>query len=426
MKITLLTIGSRGDVQPFIALGLGLKAAGHTVTVATHSPYESFVRGFGLGFAPLAGDPRAMLEGEGGLAWLETGRNPLAMLNRMRDLAQPLVRQIAADSFAACADAEALIFSTLGFFPAIGMLDALKIPAMGAYLQPLHPSAEFPAIVFPDLGPAPYNRLTHAAQMELTWLLFRGMLNGMRAEVAGLPPITQSFRHTIHTPFPVVYGYSPRVLPKPADWGPDKQVVGYWFLDTQAGWTPPADLLDFLADGPPPVYIGFGSMANRDPARMTEVALEALRRSGQRGLLLTGWGGITGADLPDTVYRIESAPHEWLFPQMAAVVHHGGAGTTAAGLRAGVPSILIPHFADQPFWGRRVAALGVGPRAIGRRALTAEALAGAIRRAVGDAGMRARAADLGRAIRTEDGVGAAVRAFEAVIGERGKVLSSEQ
>src|SRR5690606_8488822 len=154
----------------------------------------------------------------------------------------------------------------------------------------------------------------------------------------------------------------------------------------------------------PPVYVGFGSMASTDPERMTEIVLSAIKRSGQRAIFLTGWGGLSQSDLPDDVFKIESAPHDWLFPRMAAIVHHGGAGTTAASLRSGKPTIVLPFFGDQPFWGQRVEKLGVG-RQIERKKLTAETLAQAIAMATGDITLRERAAALGERIRAEDGVG---------------------
>jgi UDP:flavonoid glycosyltransferase YjiC (YdhE family) len=171
--------------------------------------------------------------------------------------------------------------------------------------------------------------------------------------------------------------------------------------------------VDFLAAGLPPVYIGFGSMTARDPRELTNIAVEALRAAGQRGVLLSGWAGLgTDSEVPDHVCVVTDVPHAWLFPRVAAVVHHGGAGTTAAGLRAGVPTIVTPVGGDQPFWGARVARLGAGPPPIPPRELTAARLAAAIRTATADVGMRRRAAALGERIRAEDGVGGAVAAFE--------------
>jgi len=184
----------------------------------------------------------------------------------------------------------------------------------------------------------------------------------------------------------------------------EHHVTGYWFLDAPPDWKPPQDLVNFLEAGPTPVYIGFGSMTHRSPEESTELILEALQLTDQRGVLLHGWGGMAKAKLPNSVMMVESIPHQWLFPRMAAVVHHGGAGTTASSLRSGVPSIIVPHFADQPYWGERVAALGVGPRPRARARLTAQKLADSIDQALSDQTMRERAAKLGAALRVEDGI----------------------
>jgi sterol 3beta-glucosyltransferase len=191
-------------------------------------------------------------------------------------------------------------------------------------------------------------------------------------------------------------------------------VTGYWFLDEAVDWTPPAALTNFLGSGAPPVYIGFGSMGSCKPAETTDLVLESLARTEQRAILQSGWGGLKKTNLPETVFMVDSISHSWLFPRMAAVVHHGGAGTTAAGIRAGVPSIVIPFFGDQLFWGQRVEALGVGTAPIPRKQLTAELLAQAIHRVVTDRVMRQRAANLGAKIQAEDGIANAVRAIESI------------
>ena len=191
-------------------------------------------------------------------------------------------------------------------------------------------------------------------------------------------------------------------------------MTGYWFADSPIGWEPSPGLLAFLDAGPPPVYFGFGSMTSGDPEGTLKAILKALELTRQRAILLSGWGGLgEGYKLPDYAYAVQSVPHGWLFPRMAAVVHHGGAGTTGAGLRAGVPSILVPFVADQPSWARRVAELGVGPRPIPFRQLTAERLADAISQATSDDAMRERARRMGARIRAEDGIGAAIEVFMA-------------
>jgi UDP:flavonoid glycosyltransferase YjiC (YdhE family) len=198
-------------------------------------------------------------------------------------------------------------------------------------------------------------------------------------------------------------------------------VTGYWFLDPPAEWQPPVELLRFLDGGPPPVYVGFGSMGDAEPERVTRMVLEALKQTGQRGVLLTGWGGLQRTEGQERVFFVEDVPHAWLLPQMAAVVHHGGAGTTGAGLRAGVPSIVLPLAGDQHAWAGRVASLGVGPRMERMARLTVEGLAKGIDAAVNDTGMQARAAALGAKIRAEDGVGTAVGIIERAAAGRARV-----
>ena len=214
---------------------------------------------------------------------------------------------------------------------------------------------------------------------------------------------------------PVAYGFSPAVLPRPRNWREWIQVTGYWFLP-EAEWTPPAALADFLAAGKPPVYVGFGSMADRDPQRLTGIILDALQRSEQRAVIQAGWGGLQPGDLPETAFPLDPAPHNWLFPRVAAVIHHGGAGTTASALRAGVPSIVVPFFGDQFFWGQTVARLGVSPGVLDRRKLSVERLADFIRAAVQDPELRSRAAALGERIRAEAGVEQAVAHFQHFLG----------
>jgi sterol 3beta-glucosyltransferase len=212
-------------------------------------------------------------------------------------------------------------------------------------------------------------------------------------------------------------GYSAHVVPPAADWGKKHHVTGFWFLDDGRGYRPPADLAAFLAADPAPVYVGFGSMHNRDPEAATRLVIEALERAGQRGVLLTGWSGMSAGGASDRVYFLNNVPHDWLFPRVAAVVHHGGAGTTAAAMRAGVPAVVVPFMSDQPFWGRRVMELGVGPKPIPRQRLDADRLARGIHHAVNDSAMRLQAADLGRRIRAEDGVGRAVDLLDNYFGK---------
>jgi sterol 3beta-glucosyltransferase len=407
MRITILTIGSRGDVVPYIALGIGLRRAGHEVRLATHTPFEPHVRAAGLDFSPLMGDPRALLSSERGKRWLTSGRNPIRFAAGLARILRPIVARVCAESAAAAADADAILYARL--VPGAHVAEALGVPGVAAYLQPASPTRAFSSIRAGglELG-ALGNLMSHLAGEQLH---VQPQLSAINAWRAGAGLARAGRLRTGRRPAGVLYGYSPSVLPRPADWGAGIEVCGYWVLPAPA-WTPPPALADFLAAGPPPVFVGFGSMTARDPEQLAALVVRALRRAGRRGVVQAGWAGLDGPALGDDAIAIGEAPHDWLFPRTAAVVHHGGAGTTGAGLRAGRPSVLVPFFADQPFWGARVAALGAGPAPIPRGALTPGRLAAAIRAATEDAAIRERAGALGAAIRVEDGIAAAVSALE--------------
>jgi UDP:flavonoid glycosyltransferase YjiC (YdhE family) len=326
------------------------------------------------------------------------------------------------DGLEASTGADLLIITGPSFYIGVSIAEKLNLPYVQAYMQPFHPTTEFPSVMFPTpfKGGRAFNYLTHILGGQSMWHMLRPVINDARRDELDLPPYPLGGLRAemLRSQQPVVHGYSEHVLPKPRNWPHFLYVTGYWFLREQ-GWSPPQELLDFLADGPPPVYAGFGSMIDRDPQRMTDIALDAVRFSGQRAIFLRGWGGLQQTDLPSNVLMIDHAPHEWLFPRMGAVVHHGGAGTTAAGLRAGVPSVIVPFFADQPFWADRVATLGAGIAVPSRKTLTGTHLGEVIARAVHDRQLRERAVVLGEKIRAEDGVAAAVEIIEAYARKQG-------
>lgn len=211
-------------------------------------------------------------------------------------------------------------------------------------------------------------------------------------------------------------GYSRHIVPHPDDWPANFYTTGYWFLDEVEQWQPPQALLDFLDAGAPPVYIGFGSMVTPDAQKVAAVAIDAARKAGKRALLAAGWAGLRAADLPANVFQIDAAPHQWLFPRMAAVVHHGGAGTTAAALRAGVPNIIVPHFGDQQFWGWRMRMLGLASEAIPRHRLSVDNLSRAMLDATEDGVLHQRVQEIGGLVREENGVEKAVALIENHLG----------
>jgi len=416
MRIVIIALGSRGDVQPYIALGKGLKQAGHEVRLLTHLAFEEYVSPHGLEFWPARGNIQEVIESQEMRELLEKG-NYLAISRFQARAAKQASVEWAEDGLAACQGAGLLIAGIGGIFIGIALAERLQLPLIQAYYVPFTPTRDFPGVLLPQisiqLGGA-LNRLTHHMTRQIMWQGFRSADRIARQEVLDLPAATfwGPYNSDQIQGLPVLHGYSSSVIPRPKDRTEYIHVTGYWFLDSENDWDPPLFLTEFLESGPKPVYVGFGSMSSRKPEETAEIVISALRKSNQRAILLSGWDGLKRSDLPDTIIMIDSIPHSWLFPRVAAVVHHGGAGTTSAGFRAGVPSIIVPFFGDQPFWGSRASELAVGPEPIPRKQLSAENLAQAIEIAVTDEGIRQRASRLGTKIRDEDGVGQAVEIIE--------------
>ena len=416
MRILTIALGSQGDVQPYVAVAKGLKAAGHSVRMMTHTNYERLVTGHGLEFYPVKGNVQEIIESPEMRELLEKG-NFLAINAHTSKIAQDAAIDWTQAGLVACEGVDLMIAGVGGLFVAVALAQKLHIPLLPALLFPFTPTTAFPGILFPQslakLG-GTFNRLSHHLLRQIIWQGSRSADRLVR-QVLNIPapPFWGPYRYPILHRYPTLYGFSPTVIAQPSDWQRE-QIVGYWFLDAADDWTPPSDLRDFLEDGAPPVYIGFGSMGSRKPEATADLVLQAVARTGQRAILQAGWGGLSKADVPDNILTIDAVPHAWLFPRMAAVVHHGGAGTTAAGLRAGVPSLVIPFFGDQSFWGQRVADLGVGTAPIPRQQLTVERLAQAIERAVTDSVMRQRAADLGAKIRAEDGIASVIAIVQEI------------
>jgi len=408
MHISIVAVGSRGDVQPYLALGLGLKKAGYTVQVCADQLFAELVASTGLAFVPITAAPVDMMQQN-----LSRYGGPLKLMGWLKSHFYPLARQFFADLAIATVDTGAILYSTLAF-AGFHVAELHKIPALGVYNVPIAPTHEFQAPSFPVApGWMPFRRSYNWWSMHLSNQLFIRMIkpivNECRTEILGLKPLSNSFYRRLDlTPIPVVYGFSPTLLPRPLDWGEWLQVAGHWFFDETPAWQPTQELVRFLENGEPPVYVGFGSMVDAQIGPATRIVLGALQRTGQRSVLLGGWGGLGKGDLPEMVLRIDTVPHDWLFPRVAAVIHHGGAGTTATGLRHGKPTVIVPFFADQPFWGQRVHQLGAGPKPIPFSRLSVEKLAHAIDQAVNDTTMRQSAEILGDKLQKEDGVGRAV------------------
>ncbi len=407
--ITILAGGTRGDVQPYVALGAALKKAGQSVRIASFQNFERLITSQGLEFYPVRGDilQAAASAGARGAA---TADNPLKVLfsfNQLKNLAAGLNQ----DFFAACQGADAILYhpgQVIGYFIA----RERGIPGILATPFPMTPTRAYPSLIFYGSLPLgkPFNRITHKIFEWIFWFVSSSSIRQFWRQRFGRLPkdFGNPYPRQTTARYPTLVSCSRYVFPQPDDWPAHVHMTGYWFLD-EPGWSPPRELVDFLENGPPPVYIGFGSIGSPEEAPQTTAQMiDALGRAGQRGILATGWSGMARPErLPETIFMLDSAPHAWLFPRMAAVVHHGGAGTTAAGLRAGVPSLVVPFGNDTLAWGRRVYELGVGPRPVPRKQLTAERLADAIQAALAEQ-VRARAHALGEKIHAEHGAEQAV------------------
>ncbi|SFO32568.1 UDP:flavonoid glycosyltransferase YjiC, YdhE family [Pseudonocardia ammonioxydans] len=407
MRVLIAAVGSRGDVAPCVGIGERLRGAGHTVTIAAHPSYAAMVRAAGLECHPLPGDLGVLLD-------LPERSTPAYQAGRVPRLTT-LLREAARATYDAAAHADLLL--TNGSAPfGYDVAEARGIPGAGVYCQPMTPTGDFPPIVLHSARSwgRPGNRLLGSLGVR-SMIPFHRATAELRRDL-GLP--RRSVRRTqarqAAERWPILHGYSPAVLPRPADWRPGLDVVGYWWPPATT-WEPPAELTSFLAGGPPPVFVGFGSMAGGHGARLAPLVVAALRRAGMRGVLQAGRAGL-GVNTPDgfgpDVLAVDDVPHEWLFPQVAAVVHHAGAGTTGATLRAGVPSVPAPVFADQPLWSRRLVELGCAPEVIPFRRLDAGRLAEAVRAAVREPRHRAAAQVLQRVVTADDGAGAVVELVE--------------
>lgn len=415
MKVLILGVGSRGDVQPYIALGVGLQNAGYEVTVGAPKTFDPFVTGYGLRFAPLNDEFLKLKDTSAGKAALEKGGGKgFALIKQV----MPMLRAMLDDAWEAAQGMDAVIYHPKAL-AGPHLAEALKIPViMSLPLSLYAPTGDFPLPLLPDLHIRALNRFTYSF-LPLVTAPFMGMVNQWRASI-GLPPrgrFANDTKLADGTTVPMLYSFSTHVVPQPADWNATTHATGYWHLPEDTRWTPSPQLEAFLKAGAAPVYVGFGSMTSANPEAKARMIIEALQKAGQRGVIATGWGGLKASDVPDSVFVLDEAPHSWLFPRMSAVVHHGGAGTTAAGLTAGKPTVICPFIADQPFWGRRVQALGVGPAPISQRKLNADNLAGAIRYAATNPDVRAKAEALGAKLRAEDGVANAIALVKRYIGE---------
>ncbi|KAJ7969803.1 Sterol 3-beta-glucosyltransferase [Quillaja saponaria] len=416
LKIVILVVGTRGDIQPFLAIAKKLQEFGHHVRLATHTNFSSFVKSAGVDFYPLGGDPRILA---GSMA-----RNKGLIPSGPRELAiqRKQIKIIIESLLPACTEPDletGLPFRVQAIIanpPAYGhthLAEALGVPLHIFFTMPWTPTYEFPH----PLARVPQSAgywLSYIIVDLLIWWGIRAYINDFRKRTLKLSPVAYfSMYHGSLSHLPTGYMWSPHVVPKPSDWGPLVDVVGYCFLNLGSNYQPQEDFVQWIEKGPKPIYFGFGSMPLEDSKRTADIILEALKNTGQRGIIDRGWGNLGSlVEVPDSVFLLEDCPHDWLFPQCSAVVHHGGAGTTATGLRAGCPTTIVPFFGDQFFWGNKIHQKGLGPSPIPIYQLTVESLSNAIRFML-QPEVKYQTMEIAKLIENEDGVAAAVDAFHS-------------
>lgn len=410
MKIGIIAPGSQGDVQPFLALGKGLIKAGNAVRLVTNQNFENQVKSQGIEFWPIEVNIEDIIRSEKMREVLESGKL-LTSMARMGNVLRENAALLAKRSLEACDNMDLIMAGISGLFTANSIAEKLDIPFLQALNIPFTPTKAFAGALLPKfpkwLGGY---RISHLLTQQIVWQAYRPTDKVIREQVLGLTksPFLGPFKSDSLKSGPIIYGISPSVFSRPDDWTENIHITGFWSLDPPDQWSPPPELVDFMQNEPIPLYIGFGSMSSKAPEETAKLVFQALNKTDQCAVVSSGWGGLSKTELPDNVLMMESVPHSWLFPRVRAVIHHGGAGTTAAGLTAGVPSIIVPFHGDQPFWGQKVRELGVGPKPIPRKELTISKLTKAIEEVGKSKEIIENAAKRGSEIRAENGIQKAI------------------
>jgi len=407
MRVTILTYGSQGDVQPFLGLATALRQAGHQPRLALPGIFQPQADAAGIPAAPLPGDIARLSQG-----FNQAGKNPLAMIRAMKEIIEPVAIQVASAAREACQDADLIVHTFAFTLGAHAFARQLDIPDVSVQFFPIFiASASYPQITFPALPlGVGYNRLTHHIGNGLFTIAQRLMYPRVRKAIPNAPT---------HLPSPfkasegraataLLLAYSPALVPPETDWGTHVHQTGFWLVESPIHYQPPVELVEFLENGSQPVCVGFGSMIHPKAEAIQLALLDGLRQAGQRAVILTGWDGWKAAKAgPDRLF-LKSAPHAWLFPRCAAIIHHAGAGTTAAALHSGRPNLALPLAADQPFWAGRIFACGASPAPLDANHLTAAQVATTVRQALEDDSIRENALKMGKAIGRENGLDKAV------------------
>jgi len=421
MRITLLTMGTRGDTQPFILLAVRLKKEGYDVTLGARPDFAELAKEYDIKFAPLGRPYKSFILDNA--KNFESGNFFKIVLQGLKQK-KLMFENLGEDAYRASIGSDAIIYK-YSWVAGYSISEKLGIPCAAIMPFPYHKTKEFPCFVIgkgKNKGRLLNALLWWISEQIITWQYQRMFDNKLRQKTLKIEPLPflGPYKRQLKEKLPIFYTFSPIIVPKPSDWPKNTYVTGTWLSPPSLNWNPSSDLLSFLENGTAPVYIGFGSMPS-NAEKTLSIILKALELSNRRGIILSGWAGIGNNNkLPETVFCINDIPHYWLFPKMAAIVHHGGAGTTTAGLLSGVPSIITPSTIDQYSWARQVYMLGVSPAPIPFKKLTGELLAEAIIEATTNEKIKNTANEIGKKMELEDGIGKTIEIFKNYYKENSK------
>lgn len=403
MKLLALTYGTEGDTRPIAALCRALMDAGHEALLLADKNTLASARSLAVPHAALSGNIQASLAD-----LISQGKGVNATVAALADIANTQAKSWMRQAAEAAADCDGIITSGLAAFVGLSIAEHLHIPVVGASMIPISPTRTFPSpFIARQTLPSTLNKASHHLVNWMVWRSFKKSVNQARRQILGIAP-----RHSLWTEHPMIYGVSPALVPAPTDWPQNARLCGQWFKHTDT-WAPSPDLQEFLSADEPPVYLGFGSMTGFDREALLRTLIAGLQ--GERILFHPGWSGLPDISLPDDWFVIGNTPHDWLFPRMSLVIHHGGSGTTHSACRAGVPSIVLPFAGDQFFWGRQLARLGVSDTPIVAKQLNTDLVKHAVQFAKSTE-TRSRAAALAASMSRENGTAIAVREIESVLG----------
>jgi UDP:flavonoid glycosyltransferase YjiC (YdhE family) len=419
VRITIIGIGTRGDVQPLVALAKELVSRGHSVNLASLAAFAALSEGHGFEFVALNGDIEAEMNAVAGADLTAAGRNPFSATLAFREIIDRNIVDWTRTIRTAAANSDVIVAAGTAVFFGLGLARTLRVPLVQVYLQPVLPSSEVGSPLLPQFPlrlPGFLNHAQYAVAAQLLWQVLRPAIARSEHVLSGVSsvPLLAPLKELRRADRTILLAYSRHLVPQS---GRQSNIVttGFWALETAPGWKPATELSRFLEAGPPPIYVGFGSMPLREPKQVARAVLAAVRSLGARVILDAGWSTMDPSDLRDDAIVVKNIPHDWLFERVAAVVHHGGAGTTAAALRAGRPSVVAPFILDQFFWAERLHALQVAPRALPSERIGERRLAAALAQVTGDSGLRENARRLGQLMRSEGGVALAAERIECAV-----------